>query len=739
MGLWKCSVMDEEDKRKEKQREKEKQKTLPRRRSGVSYEFDTSCCFLVYARTVPSSMTTRASCLTSSASCNAFTLQSSAGPCKPYFRLPHLSSSPPGPHSSSHPTTPTANTTGRQKGMGKYGISAPRTNEEYEMTDDSVISKASAKTSSPFCRKLFLFFTASTAALGGILFGYDIGVISGALLQLRRDFQLSCDQQSIVVSFLLLGAIIGALVSGFLVDLLGRWITIVLNGFFFILGSLTIALAQSFTILVIGRLVLGFAISVSSVAECVYISEISPAKRRGQLVSLNEFGITIGLVLSYLINFLYINVAHGWRYMFGLSSVLAVLQILMMLFLPQSPRYLVLKGKEAQAAAVLRRFHSEADMEEEINNIKTTIDQEKMSSWKDLFRSTGNLRKLFFLGFGLVTFQQFTGQPNMLYYAPIVFRVVGFPSDSAAILATLGLGTVKVSVAIVALLCVDHWGRRILLMIGVGTMTISLIILSIGSRLQNNLSSFEVCRNWHDDKIAHDFPPFNSDFNSSSNGSFIHYTMKKRELIPSSVSHIVTSVKFLCDTSITRKKRNENSSPYNNISIIMNQSLNHAGFYNQTIFKNTSRDKEEPTESQSVHIIHVMTLLALMAYVGAYGISFGPISWILLSEIYPPSIRGRAVGVVIIINWTANFIVSSSFLHVIHLITLPWTFLLFAVISSIAFIFIFYCVPETKNKTLEQIARELSTMRRSGCVTTTQQTSSVAEMLLPFHQILSIC
>ncbi|CAI9728712.1 solute carrier family 2, facilitated glucose transporter member 10 isoform X3 [Octopus vulgaris] len=520
------------------------------------------------------------------------------------------------------------------------GISAPRTNEEYEMTDDSVISKASAKTSSPFCRKLFLFFTASTAALGGILFGYDIGVISGALLQLRRDFQLSCDQQSIVVSFLLLGAIIGALVSGFLVDLLGRWITIVLNGFFFILGSLTIALAQSFTILVIGRLVLGFAISVSSVAECVYISEISPA-----------------------------------------------------------------------AAAVLRRFHSEADMEEEINNIKTTIDQEKMSSWKDLFRSTGNLRKLFFLGFGLVTFQQFTGQPNMLYYAPIVFRVVGFPSDSAAILATLGLGTVKVSVAIVALLCVDHWGRRILLMIGVGTMTISLIILSIGSRLQNNLSSFEVCRNWHDDKIAHDFPPFNSDFNSSSNGSFIHYTMKKRELIPSSVSHIVTSVKFLCDTSITRKKRNENTSPYNNISIIMNQSLNHAGFYNQTIFKNTSRDKEEPTESQSVHIIHVMTLLALMAYVGAYGISFGPISWILLSEIYPPSIRGRAVGVVIIINWTANFIVSSSFLHVIHLITLPWTFLLFAVISSIAFIFIFYCVPETKNKTLEQIARELSTIR----------------------------
>eukprot|EP00106_Octopus_bimaculoides_P021560 XP_014789002.1 PREDICTED: solute carrier family 2, facilitated glucose transporter member 10-like [Octopus bimaculoides] len=508
--------------------------------------------------------------------------------------------------------------------MSQDGISAPRTNEEYEMTDDSVISKTSAKTSSPFWRKLFLFFTASTAALGGILFGYDIGVISGALLQLRRDFQLSCDQQSIVVSFLLLGAIIGALVSGFLVDLLGRWITIVLNGFLFILGSLTIALAQSFTILVIGRLVLGFAISVSSVAECVYISEISPARQNDYL-----------------------------RYMFGLSSVLAVLQILMMLFLPQSPRYLVLKGKEVQL---------------------------QMSSWKDLFRSTGNLRKLFLLGFGLVTFQQFTGQPNMLYYAPIVFRAVGFPSDSAAILATLGLGTVKVSVAIVALLCVDHWGRRILLMIGVGTMTISLIILSIGSRLQNNLSSFEVCRNWHDAKIAHNFPSFNSDFNSSSNGSFIHYTMTKRELIPSSVSHIVTSVKFLCDTSITRKKRNENTSRYNNISIIMNQSLIHTGFYNQTISKNTSRDKEESTESQSVHIIHVMTLLALMAYVGAYGISFGPSMYCRISIFT-------------------------------DLITLPWTFLLFAVISSIAFIFIFYCVPETKNKTLEQIARELSTIR----------------------------
>ncbi|GAB1603025.1 solute carrier family 2, facilitated glucose transporter member 10-like isoform X2 [Argonauta hians] len=586
------------------------------------------------------------------------------------------------------------------------GISPIRARNDYEIPDN-----ITAPRHNTLYRKFLLFSIATTAALGGILFGYDIGVISGALLQLRRDFHLSCDQQSIVVSFLLLGAAIGALISGFLVDFLGRWITIMLNGFIFILGSLTISLAQSFHVLIIGRLLVGFAVSVFSVAECVYISEISPAKKRGQFVSLNEFGITLGLLLSYLVNFLYINVPHGWRYMFGLSCIIAILQILLTFFLPQSPRFLILKGKETQAAAVLRYFHNDVDTEEEINNIKTAIVQEKSSSWKDLFRSRGNVRKLFLLGFGLVTFQQFTGQSNLLYYAPIVFRLVGFPSDESATLATLGLGTVKVSVAIVALLCVDQWGRRLLLMIGISTMSICLVVLSIGTWLQEDpSSSFEMCQSWHYSSDSNKFPSINSSLSSSSNESFIHYSRKKRELIPSSVPHIVTSVKFLCQSEIAREKKDEHTHSYSNLSDIIKQTFNHSSSYGQKTSKEISQGKTS-METNNQHIIHILTLLALMAYVAAYGISFGPITWILLSEIYPPSIRGRAVGVVLIINWTSNFIVSSSFLHTIDLITLPATFFLFAVISSFALLFVFFYIPETKNKTLEEIAYELSIMR----------------------------
>ncbi|CAE1329867.1 SLC2A12 [Acanthosepion pharaonis] len=456
--------------------------------------------------------------------------------------------------------------------------------EEYEMTaiPENSQGENNGNLKVLCCEKVFLLMAACTAAIGGIMFGYDVGVISGALLQLRQEFHLSCNQQAILVSFLLLGATIGAIISGFLVDLLGRKLTILVNGIIFTLGSITLALAKSFYILVCGRLLLGCAVSISAVAECIYISEIAPAKRRGLLVSFNELGITLGLLISYLVNFLFIDVNHGWRYMFGIAAFPAIFQVVAMFFLPKSPRFLLMKGKERQAARILKRLHGQTMMEVQLNSIKMALLKEKRFKFKDLFQSSYNMRGRLILGFGLAFFQQFTGQPNILYYAPVVFQAVGFPSDSAAELATLGLGTVKVTAAI--------------------------------------------------------------------NGSL----------------WVSTTVE-----------------PFRN-----------------------STGKSE--ESASFHLIHIITILALMGYVGAYGISFGPITWIILSEIYPPAIRGRAVALVTVINWAANFIVSSMFLQVISLFTLPGTFFLFTAMSVLSVIFVFFCIPETKNKSLEQISKELS-------------------------------
>lgn len=252
--------------------------------------------------------------------------------------------------------------------------------EEYEMTTIPENSQGENNGNLKIlcCEKVFLLMAACTAAIGGIMFGYDVGVISGALLQLRQEFHLSCNQQAILVSFLLLGATIGAIVSGFLVDLLGRKLTILVNGIIFTLGSITLALAKSFYILVCGRLLLGCAVSISAVAECIYISEIAPAKRRGLLVSFNELGITLGLLISYLVNFLFIDVNHGWRYMFGIAAFPAIFQVVAMFFLPKSPRFLLMKGKERQAARILKRLHGQTMMEVQLNSIKMALLKEKV-------------------------------------------------------------------------------------------------------------------------------------------------------------------------------------------------------------------------------------------------------------------------------------------------------------------------------------------------------------------------
>ncbi|KAJ7373800.1 hypothetical protein OS493_009122 [Desmophyllum pertusum] len=326
---------------------------------------------------------------------------------------------------------------------------------------------------------LYLTMAACMAALGGILFGYDIGIVSGAILQLRAEFQLDYTKQEMVVSSMLMGAVLASLTGGFIVDFIGRRLAIVINSVVFLVGAIILAFAPSFAVLIVGRFIVGFGVSLSAIAECIYISEIAPAKRRGLLVSINELGICIGLLLAYSVNVLFIESPAGWRYMFGLSGIPAFIQGVGMFFLPHSPRWLIVNGQDDKACRMIQKLQWSGDPYEELTRIKSGLKVQYRYKFSDLLSNVDNMRSRMFVGCGVVFFQQFTGQTNVVYYASTIFQALGFQSRENATLASLGIGAAKLVATIISLSFVDKCGRRRFLLIGAITMAASILTLGI--------------------------------------------------------------------------------------------------------------------------------------------------------------------------------------------------------------------------------------------------------------------
>uniref|UniRef100_A0A8C0J4W0 Solute carrier family 2, facilitated glucose transporter member 10 n=1 Tax=Chelonoidis abingdonii TaxID=106734 RepID=A0A8C0J4W0_CHEAB len=320
---------------------------------------------------------------------------------------------------------------------------------------------------------LVLLLPATVSLLGGLMFGYELGIISGALLQLQMDFHLSCFEQEILVSSLLTGALLASLVGGILIDRHGRRRAILVSNLILLCGSLILTLAGSLIWLVFGRMTVGFAISVSSMACCIYVSEMVAAHQRGLLVSLYEAGITMGILLSYALNYIFSDMTEGWRYMFGLALAPTVIQFLSILLLPTKP--VVLNRWHCDSQKGLLQLQNNEDGEE----TKPEPCTEKHYSFLDLFRSRDNMKSRTLVGLGLVLFQQFTGQPNVLCYASKIFRSVGFQNDSSAVLASVGLGVMKVIATLVAMVFADKAGRRVLLIAGCVVMSVSVTAIGL--------------------------------------------------------------------------------------------------------------------------------------------------------------------------------------------------------------------------------------------------------------------
>ncbi|XP_028432121.1 solute carrier family 2, facilitated glucose transporter member 10 isoform X2 [Perca flavescens] len=491
------------------------------------------------------------------------------------------------------------------------------------------------------------------SSLGGLVFGYELGIISGALLQLKAEFRLSCVQQEALVSSLLIGALLASIVGGCLIDHRGRRNSILLSNVLILIGSLVL-LIDSFSALVVGRMTLGFAMCISSMSCCIFVSEMVSPDRRGFLVTLYEAGITVGILAAYAMNYILSDSKRGWKWMFGLAVVPTMIQLVSIWFLPSSTKESLsqkycFQTERDQISTVGNQEADDSEVSSSMENRKVQFNSMYLIQRKD------NMRTRTVIGLGLVLFQQFTGQPNVLLYASTIFHSVGFQSNASAVLASVGLGLVKVIATLTSMVFSDRVGRRPLLISGCSVMALCLITIGFlsGHSLMNakrpcNSEDFNVNRTDVPHLNVFDMPESQRLLNTNTQDVVLDQVRQK-----------------LPDTPLA-----------------------------------------SPPGAHGT-VVNWIILVCMMAVVSAYSVGFGPMTWLLLSEIFPPAVRGRAFAFTSCFNWAANLLVTFTFLNCIDAIGLSGMFLLYGMAAVAAAVFFFFMLPETKGKTLEQIDKEL--------------------------------
>jgi sugar porter (SP) family MFS transporter len=319
-------------------------------------------------------------------------------------------------------------------------------------------------------RRVALFST-----FGGLLFGYDTGVISGAILFIKKDFDLSPFLQGAIVSALLLGAMFGAALAGPLSDRLGRRKLIIAAGTIFTAGAILAAFAPSVGVLLVARFILGIAVGCAALVVPLYLSEIAPTEIRGAISSLNQLMIVGGILAAYLVNAVLAS-SEAWRVMLGLAVVPSILLLVGMIWMPETPRFLVHAGEEDEAREVLEEVRDGDRPEQEIAEIQEVEREEQGGGLREL--TAGWVRPALLVAIGLAVFQQLIGINTIIYYAPTTLTNVGY-SDQAAIYANIVIGVLNVAMTVVAIRLVDRVGRKPLLLAGLAGMVTSLAVLGL--------------------------------------------------------------------------------------------------------------------------------------------------------------------------------------------------------------------------------------------------------------------
>ena len=436
----------------------------------------------------------------------------------------------------------------------------------------------------------YLFFICFVAAAGGFLFGFDTSVISGAVEYMARPqvFNLNDIEKGWAVSCILIGCMVGCGITGPLSQRYGRKRVLILTAVIFLVSSLGSAWAANYTEFIIYRVVAGMAVGAASMLSPIYIVEVAPAKHRGKLGILNILAIFIGQSSAFFSNFFLKD--HGgadnWRWMLGVMVFPSVILLLLLFFIPESPRWLMERRRKEAARLVLDRIHGQSAESELLEiSVTTTTSRGKLA---ELFK--GRLFKLLLIGVALAVLQQVSGINVIMYYAPSIFKSAGF-GDNSALLQTAVMGLVNLSFAVIAMFSVDRFGRKPLMIIGAAGTGISLMLLAIAF------------------------------ITNSFHGYFV--------------------------------------------------------------------------------------LFCIMGYLAFFGVSIGPVVWVIISEIFPNRLRSHAVAICFFFLWAADFVVSFTFPYLLSHLN-GYCFLIYAALCFICLLFVLKYIVETKGKSLEQIEKELT-------------------------------
>jgi sugar porter (SP) family MFS transporter len=436
-------------------------------------------------------------------------------------------------------------------------------------------------------------------ALGGLLFGFDTGIISGASPLIQKSLHLTIPEISFVTSAVLIGSMIGALSIGGLSDKYGRKVLLFIASILFIIGSLLSAFAPNFTVIIIARIILGLAVGSASALTPAYLAELAPTERRGSLETLFQLMITAGILLAYTANIALINHNIGgwadWRWMLATALIPAIALFIGSMVLPESPRYLIRAGKNEESLKVLTQLrpnYTTKQIQSELSDIQNADSKVRKGGVKELFTIA---RPALIAAVGIMLFQQLVGINAVIYYLPQVFMKGFHFSASSAIWISVGIGIVNFLATIVATLIMDKFPRKKLLVWGAIAMGLALGILSI-----------------------------------------INYTM-------------------------------------------------------------------------SIETAAVYSMILIAIYICAFALSWGPIAWVLIGEIFPLNVRGVGASFGSAANWLGNFIVTQFFLTILVLFhnNIGGPFGIFAIFSFLAIPFVLRFIPETRGKSLEKIQDEL--------------------------------
>lgn len=446
----------------------------------------------------------------------------------------------------------------------------------------------------------YLFFITITAAFGGFLFGYDTAVISGTIGFVKSKFEFDSVMEGWFVSSALVGCILGVAMAGEISDRFGRKTSLIIAGFLFSLSAIGCALSANHTELIVYRLLGGVGVGVASMLSPLYISEVSPPKIRGRMVALYQFSITIGILLAYFANaFLLrqsemlafkpgsigeqIMITEVWRAMFGSEAIPALLFFLAMFFVPESPRWFASKDKNTKALNVLSTINGKEKAEIELDSIKTALEKEEDGSWSVLMHK--GIRIALLAGIALALLSQFTGINAIIYYGPRIMEDAGLQL-SDALGGQVIIGFVNVAATVYAIMKIDHFGRKKLMLGGISGMFISLLAVGLLFLLE------------------------------------------------------ITS--------------------------------------------------------------GILIMIFILTFITSFAIGYGPVIWVLLAEIYPTKIRGRAMSVATLAIWVGTAIIGQIVPWMLDTLTPAGTFFVFA-ICCIPVPFILKKVPETKGLALEDI------------------------------------